>query len=30
MSQGLSEKAALEDEITKDTIDRDPIKFFIG
>jgi hypothetical protein len=30
MSQGLAEKAALEDEITKDTIDRDPIKFFIG
>jgi hypothetical protein len=30
MSQGIAEKAALEDEITKDTIDRDPIKFFIG
>ncbi len=30
MSQGITEKAALEDEITKDTIDRDPIKFFIG
>jgi hypothetical protein len=30
MSQGISEKLALEDEITKDTIDRDPIKFFIG
>lgn len=30
MSQGIAEKAALEEEITKDTIDRDPIKFFIG
>lgn len=30
MSQGLSEKKELEDEITKDTIDRDPIRFFVG
>ena len=30
MSQGIAEKLALEDEITKDTIDRDPIRFFIG
>jgi hypothetical protein len=30
MTQGTQEKAALEDEITKDTIDRDPIRFFVG
>ena len=30
MSQGIAEKSALEEEITKDTIDRDPIRFFVG
>lgn len=30
MSQGIEEKKTLEEEITKDTIDRDPIKFFVG
>ena len=30
MSQGIAEKQALEDEITKDLIDRDGIRFFIG
>lgn len=30
MSQGINEKDKLEEEITKDTIDRDPIRFFIG
>lgn len=30
MTQGTQEKTALEDEITKDTIDRDPIRFFVG
>jgi hypothetical protein len=30
MTQGTQEKLALEEEITKDTIDRDPIRFFVG
>ena len=30
MTQGLAEKGQLEDELIKDTIDRDPIRFFIG
>jgi len=30
MTQGTQEKTALEDEITKDLVDRDPIRFFVG
>jgi hypothetical protein len=30
LSQGITERDKLEDEITKDLIDRDPIRFFIG
>jgi len=30
MSQGVEEKKTLEEEIMKDTVDRDPIKFFVG
>jgi hypothetical protein len=30
MSQGIAEKKELEDEITKDLVDRDPIRFFVG